>query len=231
LSGVLSSIGVSVSENSLSESVIIDNSYFVILLVSHNVVNTLEFLEEDGDNLINNLNVISQSLNFLHVEVDHGLFLGLGLVYSIYGKFPGMLGFLFHFGGKNDIVLEFGGVGIISVKFDLEDMGFTFSTLDESNSVSTSSDLSLDEVGHRLLKMYNKLIKFHHESLKNSLTSCVSCADLSLKGKSSLFIVNEVITDFFSSSSSLRDVSTSDILGKRKEIVHGLLFEEMGISG
>jgi len=153
LSSVLSCIGVGVSENSLSESVIINNSYFVILLVSDNVVNTLEFLEEDGDNLINNLNVIPKSLNFLHVEVDHGLTFSLGLVNSFNGKFPGSLGFSLHLVGKNDVVLEFGRVGLISVEFDLEDVGLSLGTLDESDGVSTGSDLSLDKILHGLLKM------------------------------------------------------------------------------
>jgi len=56
----------------LSESVIINNTNFIVLLVSDNVINTLEFLEEDVDNGVYNFDIIGESFNFFHVEVSVG---------------------------------------------------------------------------------------------------------------------------------------------------------------
>lgn len=73
LTSIISSTLINISEYTLTESFVINNTYFIILLVSNDVINTLEFLEEDWDNFINNFNVISESFNFGHVEISMGL--------------------------------------------------------------------------------------------------------------------------------------------------------------
>merc|ERR1712151_996502 len=80
LTSVLTSIGVSVSEHTLGESFVIDN-----------------------------LDVISESVDLRHVEVSVLLELNLSLLDGGDGVFPGSLGSGFHVLGEDDIVLKLGG--------------------------------------------------------------------------------------------------------------------------
>ena len=109
-------------------------------------------------------------------------------------------------------------------------MGFTFSTLDESDGVSTGSDFSLDKILHGLLDMYHKGIKSLHEFLNNSLFGVISGGYLVLKLKSGLLVVSPVITNFFSGGNSLREIGSNWSGSKGEEFVHGLLLEEVGVS-
>jgi len=228
LTGVFSSISVSVSEHTASESWVINNSYFIVLLVSDDVINTLEFLEEDLDHLIDNFDVISKSVNFFHVEVSVGLKFNFSLFNGTNGVFPGSLSFSFHVLSKNEIVLKFGSISHISVEFDLEDMGFFFRFLNESNGISSGSDFSLDKIGHRLMEMDNKSIKSDHKFTNNGLFGIVSVGGMLFKNLSTSGIVISIITDFFSSSSSFIHIVIT--FSEGKEVGKSLLFEEVGVS-
>ena len=52
------------TEHTTAESVIINNHDFVILLVSHDVINTGEFIKEDLDNSFSDFNIIGESFDF-----------------------------------------------------------------------------------------------------------------------------------------------------------------------
>jgi hypothetical protein len=67
-SGVWTIVNSGTTESSSGESVIINNHDFVILLVSHDVINTGEFIKEDLDNSFSDFDVIGESFDFTHVE-------------------------------------------------------------------------------------------------------------------------------------------------------------------
>jgi len=226
----LSVIGTSffgVSEHTRGESLIINGHDFVILLVSDDVINTLEFLEEDGDNLINDFDVISKSINFGHVPVSVLLEFNLSLFDGGDGVLPSSFGLGFHVSGEDDIVLEFGGISGVSIKFDLKDVGLFLRFLDESDGVSSGSDFGLDEVIHGGLKVEDELIESDHKFTDNSLFGVVSGGDLVLKDLSTSGVVNVVVTDFFGGCSGFSLFT----FGEGKEVGESLLFEEMSISG
>jgi len=226
LSGVLTSF-FGVSEHTHGESFVINNTYLIILLVSDDVINTLEFLEEDGDNLINNFDVISESIDLRHVPVSVLLELNFGLFDGGDGVLPGGFGSSFHVSGEDDIVLEFGGISGVSIKFNLKDVGLFLRFLDESDGVSSGSDFSLDEVIHGSVEVDDELIESDHKFTDDSLFGVVSGGDLGFEDLSTSFVVNVVVTDFFGGSSGFSLVT----FGEGKEVGESLLFEEMSISG
>jgi len=226
LSGVLTSF-FGVSEHTLGESVIINGHDFVILLVSDDVINTLEFLEEDGNDLINNFDVVSESIDLRHVPVSVLLELNLSLLNSGDGILPSSLGSGFHVLGEDDIVLELSGIGLISVEFDLEDVGLFLRLLDESDSISTGSDLSLDKVIHGGVEVDNELIESNHKLTNDGLLGVVSIVGHLLKNLGTSVVVNVVVTNFFGGSS----VFSLFTFGEGKEVVKGLGLEEVGVSG
>merc|ERR1712216_637184 len=91
LTGILTRMLLSVSENTLAESLIINNAYVVILLVSDDVINTFELLEENSDNLIDHFDVISESIDLSRVELFVGFKIGFGILDSLDSHFPGDL--------------------------------------------------------------------------------------------------------------------------------------------
>jgi len=198
-------------------------------LVSDDVINTLEFLEEDGNDLIDNFDVVSESVNFGHVEFSVLLEFNLGLFNGSNRSLPGGESLGFHVLGEDDIVLKFGGISGVSVELNLEDVGLFLRFLDEHNSISTGSDLSLDEVIHGSFEMDNELIKSDHEFTDDGGLGIVSGGNLVLKDLSTSFVIDVVITDFFSSSHSLVHVVIT--FSKGEEVGESLLFEEMGVSG
>jgi hypothetical protein len=151
--------------------------------------------------------------------------LNLSLLNSGDGVLPSFLGSGFHVVGEDEIVLEFGSISGISVEFDLEDVGLFLRFLDERDSISTGSDLSLDEVIHGSVEMDNELIESDHEFTNDGLLGVISGGDLVLKNLSTSLVINVIVTNFFSSSSGL------SVFGEAEERGKGLLFEEVGISG
>jgi hypothetical protein len=151
--------------------------------------------------------------------------LNLGLLNSGDGVVPGVKGSGFHVLGEDDIVLEFGSISGVSVEFDLEDVGLFLRFLDESDGISTGSDLSLDEVIHGCFEMDNELIESDHESTDDGGLNVFSGGVLVLKNLSFSGVINVIVTDFFRSSSRF------SVISKLEEVVKSLLLEEMGISG
>jgi len=226
LTSVGTGISVGVSEHTLRESWVINDGNLIILLVSDDVIDTLELLEEDGDDLIDNLDVISESLDLRHVPVSVLLELNLSLLDGGNGVLPGLVGSVLHLLGKDDIVLELSGISLISVELDLEDVGLFLRFLDEGDGVSSGSDLSLDEVIHGGLEVDNELIESDHELANDGGLGVVSGGNLGLKDLSTSLVINVVVTDLLSSSSGL-----SLVLSEGKEVVEGLSLEEVGVSG
>jgi hypothetical protein len=188
----------------------------------------LEFLEEDGNDLIDNFDVVSESVNFLHVELSVLFEFNLGLFNGSNRSLPGGEGLGFHVLGKDDIVLELGGISGVSVELNLEDVGLFLGFLDEHDGISTGSDLSLDEVIHGSFEMDNELIKSDHEFTDDGGLGIVSGGNLVLKDLGLSSVIDVIVTDFFSSGSSLIVVIT---FSKGEEVGESLLFEEMGVSG
>jgi len=225
LTSVGTGISVGVSEHTLGESWVINDGNLIILLVSDDVIDTLELLEEDGDDLINNLDVISESIDLRHVPVSVLLELNLSLLDGGNGVLPGLVGSVLHLLGKDDIVLELSGISLISVELDLEDVGLFLRFLDEGDGVSSGSDLSLDEVIHGGLEVDNELIESDHELANDGGLGVVSGGNLGLKDLSTSLVINVVVTDLLSGSSGL------SLVGEGKEVVEGLSLEEVGVSG
>jgi hypothetical protein len=224
LSVIHTSISVSVSEHTLGESLVINDTSLIILLVSDDVINTLELLEEDGDNLINDLDVISESIDLRHVPVSVLLELNLSLLNSSDGVLPSLLSLSFHLLGKDEIVLELGGISGVSVEFDLEDVGLFLRFLDEGDGVSTGSDLSLDKVIHGGLEVDNELIESDHKLTNDGLLGVISLVGHLLKFLGFSLVINVIVTDLLSSSSGL------SLIGEGKEGVEGFSLEEVGVS-
>lgn len=222
---VLTSISVSVSEHTVRETWVINNGDLVVLLVSDDVINTLEFLEEDGDNLINNFDVISESVNFLHVEVSVLFELNLCLFNGGDRIFPGSLSSHFHVLGEDEIVLKLGSISGVSVEFDLEDVGLFLRFLDEGDGVTSGSDLSLDEVIHGGFEVDNELIESDHKLTNDGLLGVISLGDLVFHDLGVSGVVNVIVTDLIRSSSGLSVVSEG------QEVVKSLSLEEVGVSG
>jgi len=158
LTGILTRMLLSVSENTLAESLIINNAYVVILLVSDDVINTFELLEENSDNLIDHFDVISESIDLSHVELFVGFKIGFGILDSLDSHFPGDLRVLLVLVSENDIGFELHSVGLISLKFDLKNVDLFLRLLDEVDGVSTGSDLRSDEIVHGEFEMVRELI-------------------------------------------------------------------------
>jgi len=219
LSAVFSSIGICVSEETCSESSIVNSSNSIEFLVSDNVINTFEFLEENSDNFVNNFNVISKSFNFIHVEVSVTFKFSLGLFNSCNSSFPVKFRSLFVLFGKNDIIFKFGLISLISFIFSLKDMNFFFRFLDESNSVSSGSNFSSDKFIHRLSKMIREIIKFFHEFTNEGGFSVLDIMRL-FKFGSTLFVVYMTI-----SSGSSFDTVFSEL----HEIAESFFLEKLGV--
>jgi len=96
-SGVWTIINSGTTESSSGESVIINNHDFVILLVSHDVINTGEFIKEDLDNSFSDFNVIGESFNFTHVEFSVSGEFSLSFGNSGFSGIEGSKGFGFVF--------------------------------------------------------------------------------------------------------------------------------------
>jgi hypothetical protein len=153
--------------------------------------------------------------------------LNLSLLNSGDGVLPSSLGSGFHVLGKDDIVLEFSGIGLISVELNLEDVGLFLGLLDESNSISTGSDLSLDEVLHGGLEVEDELIESDHEFTNDGHLGVISVGDELFNFLGTSVVVDVVITDFLSGSS----VFSLFTFGEGKEVGKSLLLEEVGVSG
>lgn len=108
LSSVSFLFGLGATEHTFLESSVINNTYFIILLVSDDVVNTLEFLEEDFDNFIDYFDVISKSVNFGHVPLPVFFKFSFGSFNSNNRGLPSCFTLSFIGGGKNEIVIKFG---------------------------------------------------------------------------------------------------------------------------
>jgi hypothetical protein len=193
-------------------------------LVSDDVINTLELLEEDGDDLINNFDVISESVDLRHVPISVLLELNLSLLNGGNGVFPGLFSLSFHVKGEDDVVLELGGIGLITVKFDLEDVGLFLRFLDEGDGVSSGSDLGGDEIFHGSLKMDNELVESDHKLLDDGLLGVVSLISHLLNDLGASLVINVIVTDLLSGSSGL------SVIGEGEEGVEGLSLEEVGVS-
>jgi len=96
-SGVWTIINFGGTEHSRAESVIINNHDFVILLVSHDFINTGEFIKEDLDNSFNDFDVIGESFNFTHVEFSVSGEFSLSFGNSGFSGIEGSKGFGFVF--------------------------------------------------------------------------------------------------------------------------------------
>jgi len=159
LSSVSFSCLINVSEYTFIKSVVIYNSYFIILLVSDNVINTLKFLEEDRDNFVNNFNIISKSFNFSHIEISMSLEFNFRSFNSSNTVFPVGQWISFMSGSKNKVIFKFGSISCSSVKFNLKNVSFFFWFLDISDGISSSSNFSFNKVFHGLFKMSGEFIK------------------------------------------------------------------------
>jgi len=97
LSGVGRIINFGGTEHTSGESFIINNHDFVILLVSHDVINTGEFIKEDLDNSFSDFNIIGESFNFTHVEFSVSGEFSLSFGNSGFSGIEGSKGFGFVF--------------------------------------------------------------------------------------------------------------------------------------
>lgn len=161
-SSVWTVINSGTTEHTSGESVIINNHDFVILLVSHDVINTGEFIKEDLDNSFSDFDVIGESFDFTHVEFSVSGEFSLSFGNSGFSGIEVSKGGIFVFKGENEIVFTFGEISSLSILFDLESMDFFFGFLDISDGVSSGFNFSSDVRGLHLVKVEFEFIKFDH---------------------------------------------------------------------
>jgi len=160
LSGVSGFVNSSSTEHTIIESRVVNNSNFIVLLVSHDFINTFEFLEEDNNNSVNNFDIIGKSFNFTHVEFSvSGKF---SLSFSN-GGFSGVKvgeGFSFVFHGEDEVVFKFDEISSSFVLFNLESMNFFFGFLDISDGLSSGLNFGSDVISLHGVEMSFEFIKF-----------------------------------------------------------------------
>lgn len=107
-------------------------------------------------------------------------------------------------------------------------MGFFFRFLNEGNGISSGSNFGINKIFHRFVEMDDEIVKFTKKSLNNADSNIFSFVNLMFKLNSTLSVINMIITNFASSSSSGVIRSRSS---KTEETVKSLFLEEMSISG
>jgi len=132
-------------EDTITKSVVINNTELFIFLVSDDVINTHKFLFEDQDNFINSFNITSKSFNFRHVEYSVSFKNSFFTGNSSLGVFPSLESLDFIFLGKDEVVFKFGSISGFDIEIHLENVDFFFRFLDEINRISSGSDFSGDK--------------------------------------------------------------------------------------